>query len=101
MRAIIDKNGFKIATSKHGYITEAEAHAFYEEHTGKFFFNRLVTFMCSGPCAFYVLAKVNAIEDWRKLLGPTKVYKAQFTHPESIRGSIGLTDTRNAAHGSG
>lgn len=34
-------------------------------------------------------------------MGPTKVYHAQFTAPASIRGSFGLSDTRNAVHGSG
>jgi nucleoside-diphosphate kinase len=34
-------------------------------------------------------------------MGPTKVYHAQFTAPESIRGRFGLSDTRNATHGSG
>lgn len=34
-------------------------------------------------------------------MGPTKVYHAQFTAPMSIRGSFGLSDTRNAVHGSG
>lgn len=34
-------------------------------------------------------------------MGPTKVFKAQFSDPESIRGKYGLSDTRNATHGSG
>ena len=34
-------------------------------------------------------------------MGPTKVYRAQFTAPDSIRGRFGLSDTRNAVHGSG
>lgn len=37
---------------------------------------------------------------WRQLLGPTKVFKAIYSHPESIRSLFGLTDTRNACHGS-
>jgi nucleoside-diphosphate kinase len=37
---------------------------------------------------------------WRNLLGPTKVFKSIYSHPESIRGLFGLTDTRNACHGS-
>lgn len=49
----------------------------------------------------HILAKVNAIQDWRQLMGPTKVYHTIFTHPDSIRGMFGLTDTRNATHGSG
>lgn len=34
-------------------------------------------------------------------MGPTKVFKTIFTDPESIRGVHGLSDTRNATHGSG
>lgn len=33
-------------------------------------------------------------------MGPTKVFKTIYTHPESIRGQFGLSDTRNAVHGS-
>lgn len=34
------------------------------------------------------------------MLGPTKVYQTVYTHPNSIRGLFGLSDTRNACHGS-
>lgn len=34
-------------------------------------------------------------------MGPTKVFKTIYSHPNSIRGRFGLTDTRNATHGSG
>lgn len=78
-----------------------EASQFYHDHKDKFFFNRLVTFMSSGPCYIHILARENAIEFWRTMMGPTKVFKTIFTHPESIRGVHGLTDTRNATHGSG
>jgi hypothetical protein len=33
-------------------------------------------------------------------MGPTKVFKTQFEAPDSIRGKFGLSDTRNATHGS-
>lgn len=48
-----------------------------------------------------ILGKQNAISTWREIMGPTKVAKAQLTHPDTIRGKYGLTDTRNATHGSG
>lgn len=48
----------------------------------------------------HILAKEEAIKDWRTLLGPTKVFQTIFSHPETIRGQFGLTDTRNAGHGS-
>lgn len=47
-----------------------------------------------------VLGGDNAISRWRALLGPTKVFRTVYTHPESIRGMYGLSDTRNAGHGS-
>lgn len=34
-------------------------------------------------------------------MGPTKVFKCQLSNPDSIRAKHGLTDTRNATHGSG
>jgi len=33
-------------------------------------------------------------------MGPTHVYKAQYDAPHSVRARFGLTDTRNATHGS-
>lgn len=55
----------------------------------------------SGPMRAYVLARVDAIRQWRELMGPTKVFRARYTSPDSIRAQFGLTDTRNTAHGAG
>ena len=33
-------------------------------------------------------------------MGPTKVFRSRFTDPKTIRGQVGLTDTRNSTHGS-
>lgn len=49
----------------------------------------------------YILAREDAISHWRELMGPTKVFRARYTSPASIRGQFGLTDTRNTTHGSG
>ncbi|XP_066139713.1 nucleoside diphosphate kinase 6 [Euwallacea fornicatus] len=100
IRNTIISSNFKIVRSKRKHITLEEAELFYEEHRRKFFYNRLITFMSSGESDLYILAKDNAIKDWRALMGPTKVYKAQFEAPNSIRGKYGLSDTRNATHGS-
>lgn len=56
--------------------------------------------MNSGPVEVLILAGDNAISKWRTLMGPTKVYKAIFTNPDTIRAKFGLSDTRNACHGS-
>lgn len=49
----------------------------------------------------YILAREDAIRHWREVMGPTKVFRARYTSPASIRGQFGLTDTRNTTHGSG
>lgn len=99
-KLILDSN-FKIVQSKVHKLCLSEVESFYAEHKKKFFYNRLITFMTSGKSHICVLAKENAIQDWRKLMGPTKVYKTQFTDPNSLRGLFGLSDTRNVTHGSG
>lgn len=58
-------------------------------------------FVLSGPMRAYILAREDAISHWRELMGPTKVFRARFNSPASIRGQFGLTDTRNTTHGSG
>ncbi|XP_017754458.1 PREDICTED: nucleoside diphosphate kinase 6-like [Eufriesea mexicana] len=100
IRDLIIDNNLKIVRSRRTIITQKEAELFYEEHKDKFFYNRLITFMCSGPSDIHILADHNAIIKWRKLMGPTKVYQAQYTAPNTIRGMFGLSDTRNATHGS-
>ncbi|NWV42886.1 NDK6 kinase, partial [Grantiella picta] len=67
---------------------------------GRFFYQRLVEFMASGPMWAYILAHENAVPLWRSLMGPTKVFRARHSNPDSIRGAYGLTDTRNTTHGS-
>lgn len=62
----------------------------------------VVAYSCdSGPMRAYVLAREDAIRHWRELMGPTKVFRARHTSPNSIRAQFGLTDTRNTTHGSG
>lgn len=77
-----------------------DSETFYAEHAGRFFYQRLVEFMSSGPMRAYILAREDAITHWRAMMGPTKVFRARFTSPESLRGQYGLTDTRNTTHGS-
>ncbi|XP_071501054.1 nucleoside diphosphate kinase 6-like [Diadema antillarum] len=70
------------------------------QSTGRFFYNRLVGFMMCGPMCAQILAGDNVITRWRELMGPTKTFRAKHIQPDTIRGQHGLTDTRNATHGS-
>ncbi|KAM0737148.1 Nucleoside diphosphate kinase 6 [Formica fusca] len=100
IRDLIIDNNFKVVRSRRATISREEAELFYKEHRDKFFYNRLVTFMSSGPSDIHILAAHDAVAKWRQLMGPTKVYQAQYNAPDTIRGMFGLSDTRNATHGS-
>lgn len=94
------ENGLYFVMSKQTHLSAVQAEEFYAEHRGKFFQGRLVNFMSSGPVWCHILCGNDVIGRWRRMLGPTKVLKTVFEDPHSIRGSYGLTDTRNCAHGS-
>ncbi|XP_067901716.1 nucleoside diphosphate kinase 6 isoform X2 [Heterodontus francisci] len=96
---ILDNN-FIILMHKYLKWGQEESRKFYAEHSGRFFYQRVVEFMASGPMRAYVLAHEDAVSRWRHLMGPTKVFRARYSAPESIRGNYGLTDTRNTTHGS-
>ncbi|CAH0720581.1 unnamed protein product, partial [Brenthis ino] len=94
------KNTFVVVKTKRILLDKETAGKFYKEHVEKFFYNRLVTFMASGSIDLHIIGHTNAIDLWRRMLGPTKVYHAQFKEPYCLRGMFGISDTRNVAHGS-
>ena len=69
---ILDNN-FLVVRSSQMTLSNKRAGDFYEEHKGKFFYNRLVTYMSSGPMQALILAKEGAIADWRTLMGTKAV----------------------------
>uniref|UniRef100_A0A8U8BJV9 Nucleoside diphosphate kinase n=1 Tax=Geospiza parvula TaxID=87175 RepID=A0A8U8BJV9_GEOPR len=100
VHAAILRHRFLIVRAKEVRCGAEQSRRFYREHAGRFFYQRLVEFMASGPMWAYILAHENAVPLWRSLMGPTKVFRARHSDPDSIRGAYGLTDTRNTTHGS-
>ncbi|XP_008335576.1 nucleoside diphosphate kinase 6 [Cynoglossus semilaevis] len=94
------EDNFLIVRCKDLIWSQQDSERFYAEHSGRFFYQRLVEFMSSGPMRAYILAREDAIHHWREMMGPTKVFRARYTSPASIRAQFGLTDTRNTTHGS-
>jgi nucleoside-diphosphate kinase len=97
---IIFNEGFKVCRAQMVHLTRKEAAKFYEEHTGKQFFESLLDFMTSGPAIAVELMATNAIKRWRTLIGPTNPATARQEVPTSIRSRFGTDGTRNACHGS-
>ena len=95
--SLIEAGDMTVSAMKMVHLTSAEARAFYAVHTGKSFYEGLVTFMSSGPSLVMVLEGVNAIESWRTLMGPTDPQNAPVG---SIRCQFGTDVRHNATHGS-
>jgi len=93
----IQNAGFKVIGLKMTRLTNESASGFYEIHKDKPFFKELIEYMTSGPCVPIALAKENAVEDFRKLIGATNPEKAETG---TIRKLYAESIQRNIIHGS-
>ena len=80
----IISHGFSIEQGSEVHFSRFQAEQFYKEHSGKPFYEKLVTWMSSAPIYAMVLEKSNAIADWRKLAGPTNSEEARKIAPERL-----------------
>jgi nucleoside-diphosphate kinase len=94
---IIEEKGFEIVRLHKFDMTVDGAELFYEMHKDKPFFKELVEFITSGPVIIMVLAKENAVKEWRDLMGATDSKKAAAG---TIRALFGTDICQNAIHGS-
>ena len=95
----IEEAGFGIILSKMVHLRKEGAEVFYKEHLGRGFFPDLQKTMCAGPLEAMVLAKANAVEEWRNLIGATNSAEAAagtIRHEFGEHGNMPL----NAVHGS-
>jgi nucleoside-diphosphate kinase len=95
---MIEGAGFKVVASKETTLLLEKAKEFYEVHKDRPFYEGLCEFMSSGPIVALVLEKKDdAVEDYRKLMGPTKPEEAE---EGTIRKKFGEDVQKNAVHGS-
>ncbi|KAL6446583.1 hypothetical protein ACFW04_001243 [Cataglyphis niger] len=94
--------GFEIYQRRWLQLTPEQVSQFYNDHFGELSFPHLVAYMSSGPIIVFVLAKQNAVEEWKRIMGPATVTEARLYFPESIRARYGSKGDsfKNAVHGS-
>ncbi|SGZ02171.1 BQ5605_C033g11192 [Microbotryum silenes-dioicae] len=105
---LIKQSGLEIVRQKRMFWKTQDAEKFYSEHAGRFYFPRLVQHATSSPLLTLALYGPSSIQTWRQLIGPTHVYKAQWTSIQDLqsenglglRAKYGISDTRNGFHGS-
>lgn len=93
----IERKGLKVIGLKMIQIPQAIAEKHYGEHSGKPFFNDLISYITSGPVVAMVVAGESAISRVRLLAGATKVEEAL---PGTIRGDYAAVTTKNIIHAS-
>lgn len=93
----IEDKGFEILALQKGVLTKQQTEVFYDIHKDRPFFGELVEFMTSGPITVMVLAKPNAIAEWRDFMGSTNPAEAE---EGTLRKQFGTNVGENALHGS-
>ena len=90
-------NNLKIIKSKKIQVNKDEASEFYKVHQSKSFYDRLCSYLSSGPIVVMILEGVNAIEENRRLMGATDPKNAE---KGTLRKLYGLSIDKNSVHGS-
>ena len=92
----IEKHDFHIAAIRTLQLSPGEAARFYQAHKSKPFFDSLVAYTASGQIYALILEKHNAVEAWRKLMGPTR---PELAAADTIRGRFAIDVQKNSVHG--
>ena len=90
-------NNLKIIKSKKIQVNKDEASEFYKVHQSKPFYDRLCSYLSSGPIVVMILEGINAIEENRRLMGATDPKNAE---KGTLRKLYGLSIDKNSVHGS-
>lgn len=94
---MIEEAGFEIQAMKKTRLSKEVAGKFYAVHQERPFYQDLCNYMSSGPIVAMVLAKDDAVEDFRTLIGATDPSQAAAG---TIRQLFATSIEANAIHGS-
>ena len=91
------ENKLKIIKTKKIQITKDEASEFYKVHQSKPFYEKLCSYLSSGPIVVMILEGENAIQEKRRIMGATDPKNAE---EGTIRKQYGISIDKNSVHGS-
>ena len=97
IKKIFLDNKLNIVDSKKIQISKEEAEEFYKVHQTKPFYEKLCSYLSSGPIIAIILDGENAIQKNRDLMGATDPKKAK---DNTIRKLYGISIDKNSVHGS-
>ena len=97
IKSFFQKNNLKILKSKKVKISKEEASEFYKVHQAKPFYDKLCSYLSSGPIVVMILEGENAINKNRQLMGATDPLKSE---EGTLRKMYGISIDKNSVHGS-
>ena len=97
IKKIFLDNKLNIVDSKKIQISKEEAEEFYKVHQTKPFYEKLCSYLSSGPIIVIILYGEKAIQKNRDLMGDTDPKKAK---DGTIRKLYGISIDKNSVHGS-
>merc|ERR1719473_1883910 len=91
--------GFEISAMCLWHLDKASAEEFLEVYKGVLpeYFDS-VSQMCEGPCLVMEVRQEDAVNSFRKLVGPHDPEVAKHLRPNTLRAQYGLDRVRNAVH---
>ncbi len=95
--AHVEAAGLQVEALRLVQLSPEQAAGFYAVHKHRPFFQSVVSFMSSGPCAPMVLKGEDATSRYRALMGATDPRKAA---QNTLRALYGTDVEKNAVHGS-
>ena len=97
IKSFLLKKNLKIINEKKIHITKEEALEFYKVHQSKPFYDKLCTYLSSGPIVVMILEGEDAITQYRNVMGATDPKNAET---ETLRKLYGISIDKNSVHGS-
>ena len=97
IKNFFQKNKIKILKSKKIKITKEEASEFYKVHQTKPFYDKLCSYLSSGPIVAMILEGEDVVSKNRLLMGATDPAKAD---EGTLRKMYGISIDKNSVHGS-
>jgi nucleoside-diphosphate kinase len=97
IKSFFEKNNLKIFDSKKVKISKEEAAEFYKVHQTKPFYDKLCSYLSSGPIVVMILEGENAVLKNRQLMGATDPLQAE---EGTLRKMYGVSIDKNSVHGS-
>ena len=94
---IIEDNNITISQMKMLILTRSMAEEFYNIHKDKPFYEKLISYMTSGPVVLMVLEGKDVVKRYRDLMGTTNPEEAA---EGTIRKLYAKDTTFNSVHGS-